>query len=300
AWAQAVLAVRDRDVDDPSAYTAATASNLIRMHRRRESSRRRWAPRLFSRPTVDAPDGEVVHREEADAMAVALEHVPPAARDLLIRHTIHGQDTRSLAAATGSTPAAVAASLARARAILRVEYLIAFRRLPPPPDRCRNVLYAVSGADRRRQDRLDATRHIMACPSCRPIAADVRDRKRANIGLLLAARFGAADGTTPPRGAGPPVGAVAAAGIVGVLAFGQTAAVPHQAPVHTAAVTAVSSAGHQATLAHRLATHTVRSGKKIDSSRAADSGPSLPCTKFSVSNTPKSPLMVPGAASAGL
>ena len=43
-----------------------------------------------------------------------------------------------------------------------------------------------------------------------------------------------------------------------------------------------------------------RSGKKIAISRAADSGESEPCTRFSVSSTPKSPRIVPGSASAGL
>jgi hypothetical protein len=34
-------------------------------------------------------------------------------------------------------------------------------------------------------------------------------------------------------------------------------------------------------------------------SLAADSGPSLPCTRFSVTTVPKSPRMVPGPASRG-
>ena len=43
-----------------------------------------------------------------------------------------------------------------------------------------------------------------------------------------------------------------------------------------------------------------RSGKKSAISRAADSGESDPCTRFSVVSIPKSPRMVPGSASAGL
>src|SRR5207249_2631137 len=40
-------------------------------------------------------------------------------------------------------------------------------------------------------------------------------------------------------------------------------------------------------------------GKKRPISRVADSGPSLPWTRFSVTMRPKSPRMVPGAASLG-
>ena len=41
-------------------------------------------------------------------------------------------------------------------------------------------------------------------------------------------------------------------------------------------------------------------GKKISISRAADSGPSEPWMRFSVSSTARSPRIVPGGASAGL
>ena len=40
-------------------------------------------------------------------------------------------------------------------------------------------------------------------------------------------------------------------------------------------------------------------GKNSAISRAADSGPSLPCTRFSVSSIARSPRIVPGAASRG-
>src|SRR3974377_2114334 len=43
--------------------------------------------------------------------------------------------------------------------------------------------------------------------------------------------------------------------------------------------------------------YEVSVGKNKAISRAADSGPSEPCTRFSVSSMPRSPRIVPGAAS---
>ena len=54
-------------------------------------------------------------------------------------HEVHGQDTSTIAAELGSTPGAVAARLSRARASLRIEYLLAAEAIEPRPigaDRC--------------------------------------------------------------------------------------------------------------------------------------------------------------------
>lgn len=320
AWATAALAVRDRQVDNPNAYAAATAANLVRLHGRREATHRRRSVRLFMRATVDAPDAEVVHREEEEAMAVALERLPAPARQLLIAHTVHGEDTAALARAAGTTPPAIAAALARARAALRVEYLIAFRRLPPPADRCRRILYAVSGADSRRQVRLDATHHLKTCPSCAPLVEGMQDRRRAGLGAVVGMRFakwmtrlsGVDAGDVSQRMASP-ASVFGAAGLVGVgvvSALAMTAgggATPHPAAVAPVAVAAVAPASPAPVVAAhptRPKTHVTGpvhvAGKKIPISLSADSGPSLPCTKFSVNSMPKSPRIVPGAASDGL
>ena len=66
----------------------------------------------------------------------------------------------------GTTSGAVAAQLKRARARLRVEYLLALEQVEPPTDRCRAVLLALSGADRRRQREVDAAQHLLECELC--------------------------------------------------------------------------------------------------------------------------------------
>lgn len=71
-----------------------------------------------------------------------------------------------MAATLVSTPGAVAARLSRARASLRIEYLLATERVEPPSDRCRPVLRALSSGDRRRQRELDVDGHVLGCPCC--------------------------------------------------------------------------------------------------------------------------------------
>jgi serine/threonine-protein kinase RsbT len=71
---------------------------------------------------------------------------------------------------------AVAAQLNRARARLRVEYLLALEDAEPPTDRCRPVLLALSLGDRRRQREVDAARHLLECDLCARISQPLLQR----------------------------------------------------------------------------------------------------------------------------
>jgi RNA polymerase sigma factor (sigma-70 family) len=224
AWIRVASALASHEVADRHAYTAAVAANLVRGWDRRDRRRQRWAPRLWTRPTVDAPDGEVVAGEEAAAMGLALSRLPESARDVLVAHVVQGMDTATLAHQAGTSPGAVAACLARARAMLRVEYLIAFRRLPEPPDECRRVCYAISAHDSRRAARLDTPAHLASCATCRSLTDSVVERRRpamlAALGLRLAGwqvRLSGADGSVSGARAGGLVGV----GVVGALAVTQ-------------------------------------------------------------------------------
>jgi serine/threonine-protein kinase RsbT len=84
-----------------------------------------------------------------------------------------------MAEKAGSTPGAVAARLNRARARLRVEYLLALESADPPTERCRPVLYALSLGDRRRQREVDAGRHLLECELCARVSVPLLERSQS-------------------------------------------------------------------------------------------------------------------------
>jgi serine/threonine-protein kinase RsbT len=147
-------------------YAIVTARNVVASLWREQDRHRRNQHRVVDLLLPDAPDTGLLAREEQSAVARALERLPGQEREMLLAHEVTGQDTRSLAGELGSTAGAVAAQLNRARARLRVEYLLALDHAEPPTDRCRPVLLALSGGDRRRQREVDAGRHLLECDVC--------------------------------------------------------------------------------------------------------------------------------------
>ena len=71
-----------------------------------------------------------------------------------------------IAEVMGLSTKAVKSLLSRARANLRLEFLLAFRRTELPTARCRPVLLALAVGDGRRQAQLDAQAHVRDCPTC--------------------------------------------------------------------------------------------------------------------------------------
>lgn len=78
----------------------------------------------------------------------------------------------------------MAAQLARARAKLRVNYLLAIRAIDLPTDRCQAVLNALSAGDRRRQRALDAGGHLLDCKVCAALSNPLTERRRTLAGFL--------------------------------------------------------------------------------------------------------------------
>ncbi|PVG84837.1 serine/threonine protein kinase [Nocardioides gansuensis] len=178
-----VVAARSRiEADSLPQYAAVTARNLVASMATRSIRARERSHLLVDDPEdEDAPVADVLLREERHIVMTALAKLPDADRLLLLAHEVEGQDTATIASGNGSTPGAVAARLFRARANLRVEYLFAAEQLEPPTDRCRPVLRAISSADRRRQQDLDAAGHLLRCTTC------------ARLRALLGARRGEQD-----------------------------------------------------------------------------------------------------------
>jgi RNA polymerase sigma factor (sigma-70 family) len=157
-------------------YAIVTARNVVASLWREQDRHRRNQHRIVDLLPAGSPDEELLAREEQAAVAEALVRLSDRERETLLAHEVSGQDTRSLAAELGSTAGAVAAQLNRARARLRVEYLLARDHIEPPSDRCRPVLLALSGGDRRRQREVDAARHLLECAFCAQLSQPLLER----------------------------------------------------------------------------------------------------------------------------
>ena len=147
-------------------YAIVTARHVVASLWREQDRHRRNQHRVVDLHTPDTPDSALLAHEEQGAVTRALAQLSERERELLLAHEVTGQDTRSLADEQGVTAGAVAAQLNRIRARLRVEYLLALDNAEPLTDRCRAVLLALSGGDRRRQGEVDAGRHLLECALC--------------------------------------------------------------------------------------------------------------------------------------
>jgi RNA polymerase sigma factor (sigma-70 family) len=159
-------------------YAVVTARNLVRSLAISEDRSRRHAHRLIDLREPMLPEEETLRREESRAITTALARLPRQDQEALVAHEVEGMDTARLASSRDSTPGAVAAQLSRARAKLRVEYLLELEQAEPPTARCRPVLLALSAGDRRRQRDLDAGGHLLACGWCARLSEPLLDRRR--------------------------------------------------------------------------------------------------------------------------
>ena len=182
-----VIAARARvERDTLAPYAVATARNLIASGFQREQRARQSAHLLAGSDDTELhPEDEAVRKAEAAVVNVALGRLPQTDREILLEHEVEGRDTATLAAGRGTTPGAVAARLARTRARLRVEYLLAQCGAEPPTD----------------QLPAGAARPV----SCRPPPAGRARRHRSSPGLRLLRRrqlapASAASGPEPCRG----------------------------------------------------------------------------------------------------
>ena len=157
-------------------YAIVTARNVVASMWKEQDRQRRNVHRVVDLAPAAAPDEDLLKREERDAISIALNKLSERERKTLLAHEVSGQDTRSLGVDLGLTAGAVAAQLNRARARLRVEYLLALQGVDPPTDRCRPVLFALSVGDRRRQREVDAARHLLECELCAALSGPLMQR----------------------------------------------------------------------------------------------------------------------------
>ena len=103
----------------------------------------------------------------------------------MLRHEVTGTDLSTLAGEADVSRGAIAMRLARARANLRLEFLLVFRRLSLPTSQCRPVLSAFAVGDRRRQAQLDAVGHLETCPTCAGLLKPMTERDRRVAGWFI-------------------------------------------------------------------------------------------------------------------
>ena len=159
-------------------YAIVTARNLTTSLATSEQRSRRHAHRLIDLREPTPPEEAALRGEESRAITAALGKLSQQDQEALVAHEVEGTDTTALAASRDSTPGAVAAQLSRARARLRVEYLLELEGAEPPTARCRPVLLALSAGDRRRQRDLDAGGHLLACSWCARLSEPLLDRRK--------------------------------------------------------------------------------------------------------------------------
>ncbi len=164
--------------DEKRAYAVVTARNLLTSHFRSQSVQRRHQHLLVEPDGATDPEQRTIDNEESAALASALTRVDPGERDLLLRHEVTGTDLATLAGEADVSSGAIAMRLARARANLRLEFLLVFRRLSLPTPQCRPVLLALAAGDRRRQAQLDAVGHVATCPTCEELIGPMTERDR--------------------------------------------------------------------------------------------------------------------------
>jgi serine/threonine-protein kinase RsbT len=175
-----VMAARERiEPGKLPHYASVTARNLVASMAAGNDRARARTHLLVEDKGDESPVAEVIVQEERSTVTAALAKLPAEERDLLVAHEVQGRSTATIAAGRGTTPGAVAARLYRARANLRVEYLLVAERIDPPTDRCRPVLRAMSNANRRRQDELDASGHLLECEACARLTSLLFERRDA-------------------------------------------------------------------------------------------------------------------------
>ncbi len=180
---------------------------------------RRNQHRLLDLTDAAQPEDEVLAAERSRALSSALGGLEPAEREALVAHS-DGVSTADLAERDSTTPGAVAARLARSRARLRVDYVIALRKAQLPTKLCRPVLLAVSASDLRRQRALDTAGHLAGCPACAELIPPLAQRSSFLAGIATAplVLFGAAGGRVARVSQHPAAQASAAVGVAGAIA----------------------------------------------------------------------------------
>jgi RNA polymerase sigma factor (sigma-70 family) len=232
-------------------YAVVTARNLVSSHAKAASRRAAAAPRVLDVAEPERPDDVLLAGEARTAMTAALARLSDQERrDILAYYS----DGSPAGAQTRESRGALRVRMARTRAKLRLEYLLAFRHLELPSPACRSVLLAISAGDTRRQRELAAGQHLLDCATCATLSEPL-DRRSVALtaiaipGALAAWAAGKARAHPVHTAASVAAGsaAVAAAAVLGPQLASSGPAAPAHVQVSRAPVAVISQlsvAGH--------------------------------------------------------
>lgn len=170
------------EVEALSAYAFTVARNLIAAGARSEATARRNLPRLVEHHEPLRPDAAVTEAEARRALGAALAKVTPSVRAQLLARDLDRRPLHEVADESNLSSGVLASQLHRVRARLRVDYLLALRRVALPSTACEKVLVAISAADRRRQTALQAGQHLNSCSVCSELSLPLSSRDHALAG----------------------------------------------------------------------------------------------------------------------
>src|SRR5579859_2714921 len=232
-------------------YAVVTARNLVSSHAKTASRRAAAAPRILDTAEPERPDDVLLAGEARTAMTAALARLSDQERrDILAYYS----DGSPAGAQARESRGALRVRMARTRAKLRLEYLLAFRHIELPSPACRSVLLAISAGDTRRQRELEAGQHLLDCTTCATLSEPL---DRRSVALTAIAVPGALAAWAAGKARAHPVhtavsvaagsAAVAAAAVLGPQLAGSGPAAPAhvQVPrVPVAVISQLSVAGH--------------------------------------------------------
>lgn len=214
-------------------YAVVTARNLASSHAKRAMRHAAAAPRILDAAEPERPDEVLLAGEARDAMMAALAQLSDQERHDILAYYSHGSPEL---AAVRKSRGALRVRMARTRAKLRLEYLLAFRHVELPSPMCRSVLLAVSAGDARRQRELSTGQHLLDCETCAALSEPLDRRSVALTAIAIPGALAAwAAGKTrahPVQAAASVAAgsaAVVAAAVLGPQLFG-TAPAPAAAP----------------------------------------------------------------------
>jgi RNA polymerase sigma factor (sigma-70 family) len=210
-----LLSARDRLAHETVLpFGIVTARNLATSHARTAARHATAAPRIADVREPERPEDALLAGEERRAMATALTQLSAQERRDILAY--YDDDLRSQGSESCESPGALRVRMARTRAKLRLEYLLAFRQVTMPTPQCRRVLLAVSAGDTRRQRQLNAGEHLLDCHTCAMLSEPLERRSVAMTAITLPAAL-AAWGLAKAR-AHPVQAAASAVGTAGVAA----------------------------------------------------------------------------------